>query len=125
MIIPDEIREREARCQSHLARLRLAARPGNHAAFPDLAAEVQVATAAILAEVKAVTLASDGSFLGARRARLATAADDAHRAAAAGNMADLRGQVARLRSLVSAIWVIQRAVGGNDGGGGEASLVAS
>jgi hypothetical protein len=123
MIIADEIREREARCQSHLARLRLAARQGNHVAFPDLAAEVQVATAAILAEVKAAALASDGSFLGARRARLATAAEDAHRAAVAGNMADLRGQLTRLKSLVSAIWVIQRAVAGHDGG--EASLVTS
>ena len=123
MIIADEIREREARCQSHLARLRMAARQGGHVTFPDLAAEVQVAASAILAEVEAVALVSDGSFLGARRARVVMAADDAHRAARAGNMAELRGQVARLGSLVSAIWVIQRALTGEDAG--EASLMPS
>jgi hypothetical protein len=123
MIIADEIREHEARCQAHLARLRMAARQGGHVALPELAAEVQVATGAILAEVEAAALASDGQFLGARRARLVMAADDAHRSALAGSMAELRGHLARLGSLVSAIWVIQRALAGNDTG--EASLMAS
>lgn len=123
MIIADDTREREARCQSHLARLRMAARQGTCAASPDLAAEVQVATSAILAEVEAVALVSGEEFLTARRARLVMAADDAHRSALAGNMAELRGHVARLDSLVSAIWVIQRALAGEDAG--EAPLMAS
>jgi hypothetical protein len=123
MIIADEIREREARCQSHLARLRMAARQGGHVALPDLAAEVQVAASAILAEVEPVALASEGSFLQARLPRIVMAADDARQAARAGNMAELRGQVARLESLVSAIWVIQRALTGDELD--QASLVAS
>ncbi|HUN35525.1 MAG TPA: hypothetical protein VMU95_26300 [Trebonia sp.] len=122
-IIADEIREREARCQSYLARLRMAARQGSHAASPDLTAEVQAATSAILAEVEAVALVSGGQFLGARRARVVMAADDACRAALTGSLAELRGHVARLASLVSAIWVITRALAGNDTG--EAPLLAS
>jgi hypothetical protein len=123
MIIADEIREHEARCRSHLARLRMAARQGAHAVLPDLAAEALMATSAILAEVEAAALASDGSFLAARRARLVMAADDVIGAARAGNMAELRGQLARLDSLVAAVWVIQRALAGDDAG--EASLMAT
>jgi hypothetical protein len=123
MIIADEIRERETRCQSHLAWLRMAARQATFGASPDLAAEVQVATRAILAEVEAVALVSGEQFLTARRARLVMAADDAYRSALAGNMAELRGHAARLDSLVSAIWVIQRALAGEDAG--EAPLMAS
>jgi len=101
----------------------MAARQGSPASLPDLAAEVQVATGAIRAEVEAACLVSGGQFLGARRARLVMAADDAHRSALAGSMAELRGHVARLSSLTSAVWVIQRALAGNDAG--EASLMAS
>jgi hypothetical protein len=117
----EEIRERQARCQEHLIRLRMLSRAEAGVLLPQLAAaEVGQATEAVLAEVEAVggltTAAGNGRtegtgpFLGVRLARLAAAADEAIRAALAGDTAALRGYVHRFDSLVSAIWVVQQAL---------------
>jgi hypothetical protein len=133
MMIAEETRVHEARCESHLARLRMVACEDNFAAFPDLAAvEVRMATSAILAEVEAIApdlwptvtgtapAWGTGPFLGVRRDRLVMAAEEAVSAALKGNTSDLRGHVRRFDSLVSAIWVVQRAL--QDSGRGTAAL---
>ena len=118
----EEIRERRARCQPHLLRLRMnTCGVSGIAPAERVAAEVSQATAAILTEVEALVRSGldympgrarvrGGPFLGVRLAWLTAAADDAIRAAREGNAAELRARVRSFDTMVSAIWVIQDAV---------------
>ena len=125
MTFADQIRDHQSRCHPHLLRLRLAARGEDSSVAPgQLVAEVRDATNAILAEAEnavrtALTAAVDmrrepatETFLWARLARLADAADDAVSAAHRGDTPGLRTRVRRFDELTSAIWTVQDAVYG-------------
>lgn len=121
MTADEQIRERQARCQQHLARLQMLARAEPEGLSAHLvAAEVGDATNAVLAEIVAAAdrapATGDGRthriepFLGVRLTRLTAAADNAIRAALDEDTAGLRGYLRRFESLVSAIWVVQHAL---------------
>lgn len=120
----DQIRDHKARCYPHLLRLRLVARGEASTTAPgQIAAEVRDATNAILAEAetafRAALAAGDGrrkpvteTFLWARLARLADAADGAVNVAHGGHAPALRSRLRRFDELTSAIWTVQDAVCG-------------
>jgi hypothetical protein len=121
----DQIRDHQSRCHPHLLRLQLMARGEAGATVPrQIAAEVRDATDAILAEAEAAVrtaLAATAdrrrepateTFLRARLARLAGAADEAVNAARAGHAPGLRSCLRRFDELTSAIWAVQHAVYG-------------
>lgn len=125
MTFADQIRGHQSRSHPHLLRLRLVARgePGTTAAR-QVVAEVRDATNAIVAEAEAavravLAAAADKSrepatetFLRARLARLADAADEAVNAARGGCTPGLRSRLRRFEELTSAIWTVQHAVYG-------------
>lgn len=125
MTIADQIRDHQSRCHPHLLRLRLVARgEASTTVSRQIAAEVRDATNAILAEAEAaartVIASAAGTrrepatetFLWARLARLADAADEAVNAAHGGGAAALRSRLRRFDELTSAIWMVQHAVYG-------------
>ena len=125
MTFADQIRVHQSRCHPHLLRLRLVARgEANVTAPAQIVAEVRDATNAILTEAEsairaALATAADRprepateTFLWARRARLATAADEAVSAARGGHAPGLRARLRRFDALTSAIWTVQHAAYG-------------
>ena len=121
MTFADQIRDHQSRCHPHLLRLRLAAQGETGATPQQIAAEVRDATNAILAEaeaaVRAALAATAGApatetFLRARLARLAGAADEAVSAARGGQVPGLHNRLRRFDALTSAIWTVQHAVYG-------------
>jgi hypothetical protein len=125
MTFGDQIRDRQARCQPHLLRLQLLARGQADETVPrQIATEVRDATNAILAEAEAAIRAAVAAtaewhrepatetFLWARLARLANAADEAV-TAARGGAPGLRSCLHRFDTLTSAIWTVQNAVYGH------------
>jgi hypothetical protein len=124
MTFADQIREHQARCQPHLLRLRLLARgEASTTASAQIAAEVREATNAVLAEAEAAIrtalAAADRrrkpateTFLWARLARRADAADGAVDAAHGPHAPALRSRLRRFDELTSAIWTVQDAVCG-------------
>ena len=125
MTFADQIRVHQSRCHPHLLRLRLVARgEANVTAPAQIVAEVRDATNAILTEAEsairaALATAADRprepateTFLWARLARLATAADEAVSAARGGHAPGLRGRLRRFDALTSAIWTVQHGVYG-------------
>jgi hypothetical protein len=123
----DEIQDHQARCQTHLLRLRMTARGEAETLPAQVVAEVAKAVGAILAEAEAAgrvvgSTAVDGRggpetgiFLRVRLNRLAAAADDAITAAGTGNLAEMRRHLTRFEALTSAIWTVHRAVYGQGG----------
>lgn len=124
MTFVDRIRDHQARCHPHQLRLRLVARGEAGTAAPrQIVAEVRDATNAVLAEAEAaigtaLALAdrrgkpATETFLWARLARLADAADGAVNAARGGYTSALRTRLRRFDELTSAIWAVQDAVYG-------------
>lgn len=124
MTFADQLRDHQARCQPHLLRLRLVARgEASTTAARQIAAEVREATNAVLAEAEAAIrtalAATEGrrkpateTFLWARLARLADAADGVVSAAHGGHAPTLRTGLRRFDELTSAIWAVQDAVCG-------------
>ena len=124
MTFADQIRDHQSRCDPHLLRLRLVARGEASTTAPSqIVAEVRRATNAILAKAEAAIntalAAADRrrepateTFLRARLARLAVAADAAVNAAHGGHAAALRSRLRRFEELTSAIWTVQDAVYG-------------
>lgn len=126
MTFADRIHDHQARCHPHLLRLQLVARGDADASVPrHIAAEVREATNAILAEAEAavrtvLAAAADRgrepateTFLQARLARLASAAEEAVTAAHGGHAPGLRSRLRRFDELTSAIWTVQHAVYGH------------
>jgi hypothetical protein len=125
MTFADHIRDHQARCNLHLLRLRLVARGEASMIAPrQIVAEVRDATNAILAEAEAAVgtaiAAADRrgkpateTFLWARLARLADAADAAVNAARDGHAPALRSRLRRFDELTCAIWTVQHAVCGH------------
>jgi hypothetical protein len=122
----DQIRDHQSRCHPYLLRLQVVARAEADAMVPrQLAAEVRDATNAILAEAEAAVrtaLAATAdrrrepateTFLRARLARLASAAEEAVNAARGGLAPGLRNRLRRFDELTSAIWAVQQAVYGH------------
>ena len=121
MTVADAIHDYRERCQPHLIRLRMLSTEQWPGPSAGVAAEVGRATGAVLAQAQAasrVALAGSrdsrsdqgpGAFLGARLARLRTAAEDAVAAARSGNAAALRQRLVRFDALTSAIWAAQDA----------------
>ena len=125
MTFANQIRDHQSRCHPHLLRLRLVARgEANVTAPAQIVAEVRDATNAILTEAEsairaALATAADRprepateTFLWARLARLATAADEAVSAARGGHAPGLRARLRRFDALTSAIWTVQHAAYG-------------
>jgi hypothetical protein len=124
MTFADQIREHQARCQPHLRKLRLLARGEASTTVPgQIVAEVRQATNAVLAEAEAAIrtalAAADKrrkpateTFLWARLARLADAADGAVNAAHGADAPALRSRLRRFDELTSAIWTVQDAACG-------------
>ncbi len=120
MTIVDRIEDHQARCQTHLLRLRMLARDEAGTALSrQWVAEVIRATGAVLAEAEAAgsdARAAAGpaaeTFLSVRLTRLATAANDVIAAAWAGDSAQLGRHLHRFDVLTSAIWTVQRSVCG-------------
>ncbi len=118
----DDVRDHEARCRPHLARLWMLAVGAADAPLADgVAGQVTKATSAILAEVKAaeragLAPAADGRtagtqpLLAARLTRLEHAADDAVASARDGDAVTLRDQLRRFGTLTSAMWTVQLSV---------------
>ena len=115
----DDVRDHQARCGPHLARLWMLAVGEAGAPLADgVAGQVTNATSAVLAEVKAaeraaLAPAADGRtagtqpLLAARLTRLEHAADDAVASARDGNAVTLRDQLRRFGTLTSAMWTVQ------------------
>jgi hypothetical protein len=123
MTSPDLIRACHQRCLPHLARLRLLAEAETTATLSRGASQqVDGVTGLILAETEAAghavvaamqgehRAAAAGRFLGARLARMTTAAADARQAAEHGDAAALRRQLRRFDTLTSATWTVQLAL---------------
>jgi hypothetical protein len=122
MSVADAIHDYRERSLPHLVRLRMLSAGETEAGLsPGVAAEVSRATRAVLGQAEAasrVALAATSgrwrdhgprTFLAARLARLAAAADDAVAAARSGNAAALRERLVRFDALTSAIWTAQGA----------------
>ena len=121
MTVADAIHDYRERCLPHLIRLRMLSTEQSPGPSAGVAAEVGRATGAVLTQAQAasrVALAGSrdrrsdqgpGAFLGARLARLRTAAEDAVSAARSGNAAALRQRLVRFDALTSAIWTAQDA----------------
>lgn len=110
-------------CRQHLLRLRLLAGTQDGAVLPrELTVEVRDATNAVIAEVEAMSRAAARAserqepqaetFLLARVARLAAAADRAVDAARSRDVPGLRAHLYQFDSLTSALWAVQRATYG-------------
>jgi hypothetical protein len=119
MTVAGDIEDHQARCQAHLAALRMLGYGEAETAHPlQAAAEVVRATGAILAEAEVAgreaRSAGPGTarLLLARLHRLSAAADDAIASAQAGNDAEMRRRLHRFEALTAAIWDVQRAVSG-------------
>jgi hypothetical protein len=124
MTSANQTRDHQARCRPHLLRLRLIARGEASTTSPSqVTAEIRDATNAILAEadaaIRTALTATDNrltpateTFLLARLARLADAADEAVNAARDGHPPTLRSRLRRFDELTSAIWTVQDAVCG-------------
>lgn len=118
----DDVRDHQARCGPHLARLWMLAVGAADAPLADgVAGQVTKATSAILAEVKAAERAAPASAAGGRTAgtrpllaarltRLEHAAEDAVASARDGNAVTLRDQLRRFGTLTSAMWTVQLSV---------------
>jgi hypothetical protein len=126
MSVADQIYDHQARCLASLISLRMLAQGEAGAPLPRWAAvEVAQATATVLAEAEAagraaLTAASasrdhpqDETFLRVRLDRLAAAADDAIRAARAGDSGEMRRYLRKFEALTSAIWMVQDSVYGS------------
>jgi hypothetical protein len=126
MSVADQIRDHQARCVAPLISPRMLAQ--GEAGAPLLrwvVVEVAQATSTVLAEAEAagraaLTVASAGSdhprdetFLRVRLDRLAAAADDAIRAARAGDSSGMRRHLRKFDALTSAIWMVQDSVYGS------------
>ncbi len=121
-----EVRDHQDRCVLHLTLLHMFAGSLADAQIPaDAAAQVALATSAILAEAKAAARAAltgvgphsaNLSLLTARQARLEHAAADAvasaRDAVRDGNIAALRQRLQRFEVLTRAMWTVQRECGG-------------
>jgi hypothetical protein len=115
----DDVRDHEARCGPHLARLWMLCVGAADTPLADgVAGQVTNATSAILAEVKAaeraaLAPAADGRtagtrpLLAARLSRLEHAADAAVASARDGNAVTLRDTLRRFGTLTSAMWTVQ------------------
>jgi len=118
MTVSDTVRNHQARCAPHLARLwMLAGGPGGAPLRPCAVQQIAEATSAILAEVRAAgggtfTVAagrsSPGSLplLAARLGRLENAAGEMIESARRGDSGALRMQIARFDVLTAAIWTV-------------------
>jgi len=118
----DDVRDHQARCGPHLARLwMLAVGTADVPLAEGTAGQVTKATSAILAEVKAAERAAldpaaggrtagTRPLLAARLTRLEHAADDAVASARDGNAVTLRDQLRRFGTLTSAMWTVQLSV---------------
>lgn len=118
MTAADTVRDRQARCAPHLARLRmLAGGPAGAPLRPCAILQIAEATSAVLAEVRAAgggtfTVAagrsSPGSvpLLGARLTRLENAAGEMIDSARRGDAGGLRMQIARFDVLTAAMWTV-------------------
>jgi hypothetical protein len=123
MALDEQIRDRQRRCQRHLARLRMVARAEAEPLLPGpAAAEVREAANVIIAEAEAASRAVLAVIAGSRRqpeaetflwvrlARLASAADEAVSAARGADTPGLRRNLDRFDALTTAIWAVQHAV---------------
>ncbi len=118
----DDVRDHQARCGPHLARLWMLAVDAADAPLADgIAGQVTNATSAVLAEVKAAERAAltpaagdrtagTRPLLAARLTRLEHAADDAVASARDGNSVTLRDQLRWFGTLTSAMWTVQLSV---------------
>lgn len=123
MSFDEQVRDHQRRCQRHLARLRVLARCEAGAPLPSqAAAEVREASNAVITEAEAASRAALAAvagtyrqpeaetFLWARLARLAGAADEAVSAARGTDVPGLRRHLDRFDALTAAIWAVQDAV---------------
>jgi len=122
MPVASEIRDHQAQCVPHLARLHVLGRyQAGEPVPPGLAEEISTVTNAILAETGAAVEAtvaavpdtrrtSVAGFLADRVARLAAAGDEAVGAARAGDAAVLRRCLHRFEVLALAVWTVQLAM---------------
>jgi hypothetical protein len=118
MTVSDTVRDHQARCAPHLARLwMLAGGPGGAPLRPCAVQQIVEATGAILAEVRsagggtftvAAGRSSRGSvpLLAARLTRLENAAGEMIDSARRGDAGALRMQIARFDVLTAAIWTV-------------------
>jgi hypothetical protein len=107
----DDVRDHQARCGPHLARLWILAVGAADAPLADgLAGQVTKATSAILAEAGGGRTAGTRPLLAARLTRLEHAAEDAVASARDGNAVTLRDQLRRFGTLTSAMWTVQLSV---------------
>jgi len=113
----------QSQCRQQLLRLRILAGSQDDAALPrEFTVEIRDATNAIIAEVEAMSstalraAAQHGpqaeTFLWARIARLAAAADRAVDAARGQDVSGLRAHLQQFDTLTSAIWTVQHATYG-------------
>jgi len=113
-----------SRCRQHLLRLHLLAGSQDDTALPrEFTAKVRDATNAIIAEAEAMSRAvlqaserqdpQAETFLWARVARLAAAADRAVEAARSRDVPGLRANLHQFDTLTSALWAVQRATCGD------------
>ena len=126
MPVASEIRDHQAQCVPHLARLHVLGRyQAGEPVPPGLAEELSTVTNAILAETGAAVeatvaavpdarRASVAGFLADRVARLAAAADEAVSAARAGDAAVLHRCLRRFEVLAFALWTVQLAMPDKD-----------
>jgi len=121
MTFASQIREHQARCQPHLAKLQMLTPGEAAAAHQGTVAAVRLETSAILAEAEAAIRATLAATAGSRKSetetfllvrlnRLAAAADDAVTAAGGEDGPHLHRHVRRFDALTSAIWAVQHAV---------------
>jgi hypothetical protein len=116
MTVADTVRNHQARCAPHLARLwMLAGGPGGAPLRPCAVQQIAEATGAILAEVRAAGAgrfavdagrSSPGPLLAARLTRLENAADQMIDSARSGDTVSLRTQIARFDVLIAAMWTV-------------------
>jgi len=123
MTFDEQVHDRRRLCQLHLARLRMVARAEAGALHPRQAADaVREAANAVIAEAEAAARAALDAMAGSRRlpeaetflwarlARLATAADEAVSAARDADAPGLRRNLDRFDALTAAVWAVQQAV---------------
>lgn len=116
----DQMRDRRARCQRQLSRLRMLTLSQDSVVVPrQVIAEIRDATNAIIAETEAMSRAVLGTgrrepgaetFLWVRVTRLTLAADQAVSAARNGDIHELRTHLDHFGTLTSAVWTVQHAV---------------
>lgn len=123
MSFDEQVRVHQRRCQPHLARLLVLAHGEAGAPLPSqAAAEVREAANAVITEAEEASRAALAAvagtyrqpeaetFLWARLARLARAADEAVSAARGTDVHGLRSHLDHFDALTAAIWAVQDAV---------------